>query len=399
MVIHIGDPNWRHALALVMCLALAPVPALAQEKVVKLGFVGPLTGGTASIGLGARNSFVLALQERNAKGAGAKYRYEPMILDDECKPSVGVQAALKASSDPGLIASVSHYCSVVAIATVDTWHRAGVPSMVWGAILPQITYDNNYVEITRVNGTMIKENEISSEFVVKKLGFKTFALIHDTTDYGREQAKWFGEGLKEAGGKILSTQGTTKDQTDYSAELTRAAIDKPDVIWFGGLTPDGVRVKVQMERLGIRSQFQAASGIKSDTFNETAGAAAEGTLTFFPGVVTENLPGGKKFLEAYGAAGFKEPPEAYGAFAYVAANLIIDAIEAVGPDRAKVAEKLKHAKNANTIIGPVEFDDHGQNTVPLVAKYVSQDGKWVTWEDSEYASGNRILPSLKSKTR
>jgi branched-chain amino acid transport system substrate-binding protein len=271
--------------------------------------------------------------------------------------------------------------------------------MVWGAILPQITYDNNYVEITRVNGTMIKENEISSEFVVKKLGFKTFALIHDTTDYGREQAKWFGEGLKEAGGKILSTQGTTKDQTDYSAELTRAAIDKPDVIWFGGLTPDGVRVKVQMERLGIRSQFQAASGIKSDTFNETAGAAAEGTLTFFPGVVTENLPGGKKFLEAYGAAGFKEPPEAYGAFAYVAANLIIDAIEAVGPDRAKVAEKLKHAKNANTIIGPVEFDDHGQNTVPLVAKYVSQDGKWVTWEDSEYASGNRILPSLKSKTR
>jgi branched-chain amino acid transport system substrate-binding protein len=79
----------------------------------------------------------------------------------------------------------------------------------------------------------------------------------------------------------------------------------------------------------------------------------------------------------------------------VAANLIIDAIEDVGPDRAKVAAKLKRTKNANTIIGPVEFDEHGQNTVPLISKYVSQDGKWVLWEDSEYASGKRTLPGIQ----
>ena len=102
-------------------------------------------------------------------------------------------------------------------------------------------------------------------------------------------------------------------------------------------------------------------------------------------------------LEAYAKGGFKEPSEAYGPFAYVAANLIIDAIEEVGPDRAKVAAKLKRTKNANTIIGPVEFDEHGQNTVPLISKYVSQDGKWVLWEDSEYASGKRTLPGIRFK--
>jgi len=46
-------------------------------------------------------------------------------------------------------------------------------------------------------------------------------------------------------------------------------------------------------------------------------------------------------------------------------NLVIDAIEAVGPDRAKVAGTSMRTKNANTIIGPVEFDAHGQNTVRL----------------------------------
>ena len=42
-------------------------------------------------------------------------------------------------------------------------------------------------------------------------------------------------------------------------------------------------------------------------------------------------------------------------------------------------------------IGPISFDDHGQNTVAAITAYVVQDGKWVVWEDSEYASGKRKL--------
>ncbi|HZS32769.1 MAG TPA: branched-chain amino acid ABC transporter substrate-binding protein [Methylomirabilota bacterium] len=392
----LGRREWLAGAAGVAALLLWPRAGAAQKKPVKLAFIGPLTGGTASNGLGGRNSFLLAVQERNADPKG-KYHYETEILDDECKPTVAVQAALKASSDPAVIAGVTHYCSVTAIATVDTYHKAGMPAMVWGAVLPEITYGHTYVEITRVNGTMINQNQVAADFAVKTLGFRTFALIHDTTDYGRAHAKYFGEYVERAGGKILSVQGTAKDQKDYAAELTRAKADRPEVVWYGGLTPDGVRVKVQMDKLGVRAQFQGTSGIKSDTFNETAGASAEGSLAFVEGAPTEKLPGGRRFLEAYAKAGFREPSEAYGPFAYVAANLVIDAIEEVGPDRAKVAAKLKRTRKPDTIIGPVEFDEHGQNTVPLISKYVSQDGKWVLWEDSEYASGKRTLPGIRFK--
>jgi branched-chain amino acid transport system substrate-binding protein len=394
----------REGAALGLGLLVAP-NAWAQKRAIKIAFIGPLTGDLASNGLGARNSFLLALKERNADPK-AKYRYEPETLDDECKPAVAVQAALKATSNPVIMAGVTHYCSVAAMATVDTYHQAGMPAMVWGAVLPEITYGHKYVEITRVNGTMINQNNVAADFAVKTLGFKTFALIHDTTDYGRAHAKWFNEFVEKAGGKVLSTQGTDRDQKDYAAELTRAKRDKPEVVWYGGLTPGGARVRVQMDKLGVRAQFQGTSGIKSDTFNQTTGASAEGTLTFVEGAPTERLPGGKNFLEAYAKAGFKEPLETYSPFAYVAANLVIDAIEMVGPDRAKLAEKLKRTKNSNTIIGAVEFDEHGQNTVSLISKYVSQDGKWVLWEDSEYGSGNplsnrvgwkRTLPGIKFK--
>ena len=87
----------RGGAALGVGLALEPATAWAQKKTVKLAFIGPLTGGTASNGLGGRNSFLLALQERNADPK-SKYHYESEVLDDECKPTVAVQAALKAST-------------------------------------------------------------------------------------------------------------------------------------------------------------------------------------------------------------------------------------------------------------------------------------------------------------
>src|SRR5439155_14365358 len=43
----------------------------------------------------------------------------------------------------------------------------------------------------------------------------------------------------------------------------------------------------------------------------SAGPSAEGTLAFVEGAPTEKLPGGKRFLEAYAKAAFREPSEAY----------------------------------------------------------------------------------------
>ncbi len=69
----------------------------------------------------------------------------------------------------------------------------------------------------------------------------------------------------------------------------------------------------------------------------------------------------------------------------------MDVIEQVGPQRRKVIEELRQTRDKDSIVGKISFDDHGQNVVPLITKYVVQDGKWVVWEDSEYASGRRKL--------
>src|SRR3954470_6177676 len=157
--------------------------AASAKETVRIAFVGPLTGGNSAIGLGGRNSADLAVRLRNAD-AKAKYHYELVVLDDECKPDAGVQMATRAGSDRTIVAGVTHYCSVVAMATVDTYHRFGLPTIVWGAVLPDITYANDFKEIHRVNGTMINQNDSNAKFITER-GYKKFAIIHDTTDYGK----------------------------------------------------------------------------------------------------------------------------------------------------------------------------------------------------------------------
>ena len=373
-------------------LAAFTLGAHAKDK-VKVGFIGPLTGGVSVNGLGGRNSADLAVRLRNAD-TKAKYQYELLVLDDECKPNVAVQQATKMAADKDVVAAATHYCSSTAIAAVDTYHKFGLPVVVWGAVLPDITYRNKYPEIHRVNGTMINQNQTNAELLTS-LGYKTFAVIHDTTDYGKGHNQYFSEALGKDGGKILGTFGVTADQQDFTAELTQIKSLDPQAIYFGGLTPIGVRIRAQMDKLGITAAFDGTSGIVSDAYIQGLGPLAEGSLAFREGAPTEKLPGGKFFLEKYEAQHYDNPPEAYGAFAFAAMELILDTIERVGPDRKAVRDALGDVKDRDSIVGAITFDDHGQNTVPLITKYVVQDGKWVVWEDSDYASGKRKLPGQK----
>jgi branched-chain amino acid transport system substrate-binding protein len=276
---------------------------------------------------------------------------------------------------------------------VDIYHRFGLPVIVWGAVHPDITYGNTYTEVHRVNGTMINQNETAAKFMVG-LGYKKWAIIHDTTDYGKGHNKYFSKFLVENGGEILATLGVTADQQDFTAELTKIKGLNPDVVYFGGLTPIGVRIRSQMEKLGLNAQFQGTSGILSDAFIEGLGPLGEGVVGFREGAPIDKLPGGIYFMEQYSKQAYDQPPEAYGPFAFAAMELLLNTIEKEGPDRKKVVKALENVADYKSIVGPISFDKHGQNVVATITKYVIQDGKWTVWEDSEYAAGKRKLKGM-----
>jgi branched-chain amino acid transport system substrate-binding protein len=69
----------------------------------------------------------------------------------------------------------------------------------------------------------------------------------------------------------------------------------------------------------------------------------------------------------------------------------MDTIEKTGPDRAKINEELGKVKDYQAIVGKITFDDYGQNINPTTTRYVVQDGEFIDWDKSEYATGKRKL--------
>jgi branched-chain amino acid transport system substrate-binding protein len=381
-----GMVSFLVCLAFFFCFSVSP----SSAKTIKIAFLGPLSGANAAQGNGAKNCFDLAIKAANKSGK-FPFTIEMVALDDASDPAVAVSAALKAVSDPMVMAASGHWNSSCALATIHTFYSFKVPFMVWGAISPRVT-EYNYPEVTRNCPTLVQENVPFAKWVIEDLGYKTFSILSDTTDYGEQNTKAFTSLAEKHKAQILSVDAVPTGTTDFRPVLTKIKGLNPSAIYFGGVVMEGALARSQMDKLGIDKLFCAVSGLADDKFIEVAGKSAEGVVITKPGFDLDELKGGVDFKKGYDAQGYKEPMGAYGIYAYEAANIILAAIKQAGPDdKVAIAKTIRGIKYGG-VLGTTTFDQNGQTELAPVTKLVSQDGKWVKWENSEYAAGKRKLP-------
>lgn len=356
---------------LAACLAAAGGFAHAQQKTVKIGFIGPLSGGAAHHGLAARNGFLLAIEHANA--SGLPFKIEGVMLDDASDPPTGVNAALKLVNDPEVVAAIGHWNSPVALATTPVFNRAGVPFIVWGAISPRVT-EQNFPFVTRVTPTLVAENQPLAQMLAKTKGVKTLAIVSDTSDYGKQNTTSFTQLFTEAGGRIVGADAAPVGTTDFRAMLTRLKALNPDGVYFGGVITEAGIVRKQMKELGMNIPMYGISGIYDPKFIEIAGDAAEGSIA---GVrEAQKNPKSEAMLSAYEAKKFPEPSSHYTMFAYDAVGILVKAMREHGTDKAAIAKAVR-ATSYDGVLGRTTFDENGQTKVPIaIALYVVKNGKW-----------------------
>ena len=355
-------------------LAVSLGAAQARADQIKLGFIGPLSGGNAQQGLGARNGFLLAIDQANE--SGYPHQVEAVVLDDASDPAVGVSAAQKLINDPAVVAATGHWNSPVALATMPIFNRAQMPFIVWGAVSPKIT-DQNMPNVTRVTPTLVNENKPLAEAIAKEGKVKKIAIISDTTDYGAANTKWFGDFFKAAGGEIVFSDAAAVGTTDFRAMLTTAKAASPDAVYFGGVVTEAALVRSQMADLGMGSlPMYGISGIYDPKFIEIAGKAAEGTIVGIP--ADQNNPKLDAFYKAYEAKKYAEPAGSYAKYAYEAAQILLEAIKEKGIEDKEALSKAIREMHHDGILGNISFDENGQIEMNVVIDtYAVEDGKWV----------------------
>lgn len=361
--------------AIVACAAVFGTTTTQAQETIKLGFLGPLSGGNAQQGLGAKNGFLLAIDQWNETD-GVPFKVEGVVLDDASDPQAGVSAALKLVNDRSVVAATGHWNSPVALATLPVFHRSQMPFIVWGAISPKIT-EQNLPNTTRVTPTLVNENAPLAKWVVEDLGAKKIAIISDTSDYGAANLKWFGTFAKEAGAEIVAQESFPVGTTDFRAILTKVKSLAPDAVYFGGVITEAGIVRRQMVELGMEQPMLGISGIHDPELIKIAGAAANGTIVGVP--KAQSNPKLKAMEEAYQAKGYREAQSPYTKYAFEATNILLEAISKAGTkDKAAISKTIRDISHEG-VLGTTTFDENGQTAVPVdIEVRIVKDGQWTS---------------------
>jgi branched-chain amino acid transport system substrate-binding protein len=352
-------------------LALAGT-ALAQE-VVKIGHVGPTSGGIAHLGKDNETGARMAIDELNAKGVtigGKKVRFELLAEDDAADPKQGTAAAQKLV-DSGVHGVIGHLNSGTTIPASKIYSDAGIPQISPSATNPRYTRQGFKTTFRVV------ADDVHLGYAVNDLKAKTVAVIDDRTAYGQGVADEFEKGVKAAGGTIVAREFTHDKATDFTAILTSIKGKRPDVVFYGGMDAVAGPMLRQMKALGINAKFMGGDGICSGELPKlAAGSMNDGQVVCAEagGVDGEFKQGMEDFKAAFKKK-FGADVQIYAPYVYDAVNTMVAAmVKAGSSDPAKYLPELKQIVHKG-VTGTIAFDEKGDIKNGALTLYTYKGGK------------------------
>ncbi|HEX3463027.1 MAG TPA: branched-chain amino acid ABC transporter substrate-binding protein [Candidatus Elarobacter sp.] len=373
----------------------------ANAQTIKIGVDLPVSGADASIGIPTQNGAVLAIEEANKNGfAGGKYKLEASLLDDAVQgkhdPAQGAQNVKTFIADSSVLAMIGPFNSNVAKSEIPLTNDAGLVQIAPSTTNDGLTIGDDAKKLRtahpdvnaffRVCTRDSRQGATLAQIAAQRLGFKRAFIIDDNETYGKGLADVFEASFKQLGGTVLGHEHTTANQQDFKALLTKAASQKPDVVFYGGTTSTGGGlVRKQMSDAGLGSvPYLGGDGISDDEFEKVAGDSANGSYMTTAAPDAEKLPSAKSFVQAYKAR-FSGDVGPYSANAYTAAKIEIAAIEKAItdnggklPTRADVLKNVAATKSFDSPIGKIGFDANGDTTAPILTLFQVKGGKRVT---------------------
>lgn len=365
----------------------------SANKTLTIGVIAPLSGDLSAVGLGIKNGVDLAVKQANQKQTVKGYTIKLDAQDDTAKPDIGAQVATKLASDTTVVGVVGPLNSSVGKSVAPVLSQAGVtvisPSNTAvdltgrEALKTGGTQTRPYKTYFRVVATDDIQGPFGGRYLVKDLGKKKIAVVHDKKAYGQGLAEAAAAEMQKDGATVLPTQTINPGDKDFAGVITKLKADNPDALYYGGEYPEGGLLSKQMKAAGLNIPMLGGDGLFSSKFIETGGSATNGDFATSLGAPTDKLASAKQFVADYAAAGYKEDKDPYGAYAYDAANAIIQAAaKAVaagksGNDlRAAVVDGVQNA-DFQGVTGKIAFDKFGDTTSKVLTVYKVENGKFV----------------------
>src|SRR5581483_6696124 len=242
------------------------------KKTAVLGFVGPLTGDSANLGVNIRDGAKVAIDEWNKKGGPITYQLKE--FDTQGAPEQAQGQKDKFIPDSSILGIVGPAFSGETKAVLPDLEQAGlvmVSASATNAALPTI------VPNSKVFHRIIADDDVQAsgvaDYVTKVIKPKKVALINDNTEYGKGLWEGVVKLLTAAKVDTSTTDAIDPKSQDFSATVNKVKAAKVDMVFYGGYYSEAGRLKKQLTDAGVTAKFISGDGSLDQGFVTSSGAA------------------------------------------------------------------------------------------------------------------------------
>jgi branched-chain amino acid transport system substrate-binding protein len=369
------------------------------SQTVKIVSDLPLQGANRAQSTTMVNAIEMAIAERDGKAGSVRIDYESYDDAtaqagqwDEAKCAENAQTAAQDEEIVGWIGPFNSGCAAVEIPILN---EAGL-----GMISPA----NTYIGLTKPGGepdepekyyptgernytrVIVADDEQgqAGALLMEEQGVESVYILDDKETYGKGLADQVQKSAEELGIQIIGREGVDTTAANFRSVMNKIAQEDPDAIYFGGIIENNaaqlIKDKVGAGMSNDDVLFIGPDGIFVDTLLSQAGTAAEGTYVTFGGLPESELSAkGQQFVQEYESR-YDDEIQPYTAYAYEAANVMLDAIERASKDgevtRETVLKEIFATENYNGVLGTWSFDEDGDTTLTELSIQQVENGEF-----------------------
>lgn len=335
--------------------------------------LAPFSGNYTQYGEGYKAAIEMKLKEYNDAGGYNGRKVVCKYFDDKCDAKEAVTVAQKIINDDEILITLGPWSSTVGFAVGPMFGKAEMGLYGISTSHTDFVAQNDYM--VRKTPRIGQFYEAAAKLYYEELGFKKAAFLHYVDDTANAAAAQFKETFEALGGNVALIETYMTGAVDFSAQLTKIIAAKPDVIQTFGSYADTAKIIQQARNLDYKGIIGLSGASYNQGLIELAKEQAEGCMAIvhIDPDHEQAIALDKKFNEFSGKS-----LDAHSYMAHDAVWHVLQALDAVGPDRQAIIEYLRNDKEAQGTFGNVVYTD-GEPQAPVFPVTI-KDGRFCTFE-------------------
>ncbi len=321
------------ALTVAATMGWAQTQGVTDDEIV-IGSVNDLSGIFAAVGVPATKGANVVFDRVNAAGGvhGRTIRY--VVEDNGYQMPRAMQGYNKLLNRDKVFAMLQSLGTPMNLAGFKLLDPKGIPNvapLTAARQMLQEPMDNKFTSFS----TYFDQARVGVKYLNGEFGSQSVCTMYLPTDFGEEILEGSKAGAEEAGISFVAETTHKPDETDFVGSLSKLKEEGCDIVTMALGVRQAITVVGTAKKMGLTDmKFLGTSASFLTVVAQVPGGVTDG---FYAAASWKDLwaradePAPAAFIEEYKAA-TGEDPVGFAMLGYSAAEMMVKALEAAGPD-------------------------------------------------------------------